>query len=298
MARSVTVARRSPDPFVHLSGRTMAKRPDVTRQSGKARHAAVVGRRREPMGGRGPLYRQLLGSINTRIQKGAWAADGQLPSERDLSEQFGVSRSTVRQALEQLSRAGLLKKVQGRGTFIAVQGPIAQSLQRVTAFREALAAHGLEPRLRMVSRTLVPCDVVLSRMLGVPPETALLYLVYLGLGDDEPLAIYRSYFAAGKVAELVKPFERTAASGAPPRMLSELYAERTGLDELRAEQTFEVRLATAEEAGLLGLERPAAVFNVTSLISTLGGEAVEYRLAVYRGDRYKFNIERLAHIMA
>ncbi|HKX18236.1 MAG TPA: GntR family transcriptional regulator [bacterium] len=275
----------------------MAQRPDVPKQSGKAKPAGVAGRRRDPMAGR-PLYRQLFGSINTRIQKGDWAADGQLPSERDLSEQFGVSRSTVRQALEQLSRAGLLKKVQGRGTFIAAHHPITQPLERVTAFREALAAQGLEPGLSIVSRTQVPCDVVLSRVLGVPPETALLYLVSLGLGDGDPLAIYRSYFAAHKVAALVGPFERMAASGTPPRMLSELYAERAGLHELRAEQTFEVRLATAEDAGLLGLERPAAVFSVASLISTLGGEAVEYRLAVYRGDRYKFNIERLAHIMA
>src|SRR5215831_10982777 len=66
-----------------------------------------------------PLYRQLLGSIDARIRKGDWGAGGQLPSERDLSEQFGVSRSTVRQALEQLSSAGLLKKIQGRGTFVA-----------------------------------------------------------------------------------------------------------------------------------------------------------------------------------
>lgn len=276
----------------------MALRPDATKQSGKPRPAALVGRRRESMEGRGPLYQRLFGSINTRIQKGDWAADAQLPSERDLSEQFGVSRSTVRQALEQLSRVGLLKKIQGRGTFIAAHGPITQPLQRVTAFREALAAQGLEPGLRIVSRTQVPCDVVLSRVLGVPPEAGLLHLVYLGLGDNDPLAIYRSYFAAGKVAPLVEPFERMAASGAPPRMLSELYAERAGLHELRAEQTFEVGLATTEDARLLGLERPAAVFNVTSLISTLSGEAVEYRLAVYRGDRYKFNIERLAHIMA
>jgi GntR family transcriptional regulator len=269
----------------------VAPRPDVgkrTRKPGPRAHAR----------GRGPLYRQLLGSINARIRKGDWGAGGQLPSERLLSDQFGVSRSTVRQALEQLSRAGLLQKVQGRGTFVATHGPISQPLGRVTAFREALAAQGMTPGLRVVSRTQEPCDVVLSRLLGVPPETTLLRLVYLGLGDDEPLAIYRSYFSAAKMTETVAMFCRAAASGAPPRLVSDLYAERTGLHELRAEQTFEVRLATAEEAAFLSLNRPAAVFHVTSLISARGGEPVEYRRAVYRGDRYKFNIERLAHIMA
>lgn len=269
----------------------MARRPDAgrrPRKPGPAAHAR----------GRGPLYRQLLGSINRRIRKGDWGAGGQLPSERDLSVQFGVSRSTVRQALEQLSHAGLLKKIRGRGTFVTPHEPITQPLGRVTAFREALAAQGMTPGLRVVSRTQEPCDVVLGRLLGVPPETALLHLVYLGLGDDEPLALYRSYVPAGKMAETVDKFCRAAASKIAPRMVSELYAERAGLPELRAEQTFEVRLATAEEAALLALARPAAVFSVTSLISTLGGEPVEYRRAVYRGDRYKFNIERLAHIMA
>ena len=268
----------------------MAQRPDVARH-GRKMGPGVYAR------GRGPLYRQLLGSINARIRKGDWGAGGQLPSERDLSEQFGVSRSTVRQALEHLARAGLLKKIQGRGTFVAAHGPITQPLGRVTAFREALAAQGMIPGLRVVSRTQEPGDVVLSRLLGIAPDTPLLHLVCLGLGDDEPLAIYRSYFPAAKAAETVEIFCRAAASGRP-RMLSELYAERTGLPELRAEQTFEVRLATAEEAALLSLDRPAAVFNVTSLISAPGGEPVEYRRAVYRGDRYKFNIERLAHIVA
>ncbi|MHB8730320.1 MAG: GntR family transcriptional regulator [bacterium] len=269
----------------------MTQRPNVAK---RARRPVLAAHAR----GRGPLYRQLLGSINARIREGDWGNGSQLPSERDLSEQFGVSRSTVRQALEQLSRAGLLKKIQGRGTFVAAHGPITQPLGRVTAFREALAAQGMTPGLRVVSRTQEPCDVVLSRLLGVPPETTLLHLVYLGLGDDEPLAIYRSYVSAITLSETVDMFCRVAASGAPPRMVSELHAERAGLHELRAEQTFEVRLATADEAALLALERPAAVFSVTSLISALGGGPVEYRRAVYRGDRYKFNIERLAHIMA
>ena len=270
-----------------------------------ARRPAIADRTRTPRAGAArtverqtPLYRQLLGSINARIHKGDWDAGGRLPSERDLCEEFGVSRSTVRQALEQLARAGLLNKIQGRGTFVAPHGPITQPLGRVTAFREALAAQGMTPGLRVLSRTQEPCDVVLSRLLGVPPETTLLHLTCLALGDGEPLAIYRSYFSAAKMADTVDGFYRAAASGASPRMLSELYAERTGLPELRAEQTFEVRLATAEEAALLGIGRPAAVFHVTSLVSTPGGEPVEYRRAVYRGDRYKFNIERLAHIMA
>gem|GEM_PF-536253 len=243
-----------------------------------------------------PLYRQLLTSLTAGIRRGDWEATGRLPSERDLSQQFGVSRSTVRQALEQLSASGLLKKVQGRGTFVASRGAITQPLGRVTAFREALAAQGITPGLRIVSRTLEPCDVVLSRLLGVPPASTLLLLVCLGLGDGEPLAIYRSYFSAPKVAGAVDEFCRAVAAGASPRMFCDAYAERAGMHELRAEQTFEARLATVEERALLALGRPAAVFDVTSLVSTTRGEPLEYRRAVYRGDWYKFNIERLAHI--
>jgi len=260
-------------------------------QRSRVSHRGVAAAR-----GHGPLYRQLLGSIDTRIRRGDWRTGAQLPSERDLSQRFGVSRSTVRQALEQLSRAGLLKKIQGRGTFVAAHGPITQPLERVTAFGEALAAQGMRPGLRVVSRTQEPCDVVLSRLLGVPAESTLVRLVYLGLGDDEPLVVYRSYLPALKMRGAVDAFCDAARAGASPRMLSEVYARRAGLAELRAEQTFEARTATAEEAALLGLERPAAVFSVTSLISGPGGGPVEYRRAVYRGDRYKFNIERVQRL--
>lgn len=243
-----------------------------------------------------PLYRQLLGSIDTRIRRGDWRTGVQLPSERDLSQQFGVSRSTVRQALEQLSRAGLLTKIQGRGTFVAAHGPITQPLERVTAFREALAAQGVRPGLRVVSRSQESCGVVLSRLLRVPTESTLVHLVCLGLGDDEPLVLYRSYFPALKMRGAVDAFCDAAESGAIPRMLSEVYARRARLSELRAEQTFEARMATAEEAALLSLEPPAAVFSVASLISGPGGDPVEYRRAVYRGDRYKFNMERVQRL--
>lgn len=206
--------------------------------------------------------------------------------------QFKVSRSTVRQALDLLTRAGLLERVQGRGTFVASHGPIAQPLDHVTAFREALAAQGIAPGLRLVEQMTVPCDVVLSRLLAVPPSAPLVRLVCLGLGNDEPLAIYRTYVSATELGDAVRAFRRAIAAGAPPPMVSELYARQRGLPGLRAEQTFETRVADADELALLSLRAPAAVFHVTSLISTPEGEPVEYRRAVYRGDRYTFNIER------
>ena len=241
---------------------------------------------------RSPLYQQLLGSIDTRIRRGDWETGTQLPSERDLSEQFGVSRSTVRQALEHLSRAGLLTKVQGRGTFVASHGSIAQPLERVTAFREALAARGMTPGMRIVSRTLEPCDYALARLLAVDPGSMLERLVCLGLGDREPLVLYRSHFPAAKMRDALDAFCRDVAAGATPPMPSDLYALRAGLRRLTAQQTFESRLATAEEQAVLSLDPPAAVFNVTSLVSAADGDPVEYRRAVYRGDRYNFNIER------
>lgn len=242
--------------------------------------------------GRGPLYRQLVGSLNAQIVRGALETGAQLPSERDLSEQFGVSRSTVRQALEHLSRAGLLKKIQGRGTFVADRVPIAQPLAHVTSFRDAIAARGMRPALRVVSRTQEPADYVLARILGVPPDSPLAHLVYLGLGDGDPLVVYRSAFPAAKMQAALDLFCRTAPSDTAPRMPAEVYARKAGILQLKAEQRFEARLATAEEARLLGIEEPAAVLHVTSLISGTNGDHVEYRHAVYRGDRYWFNMER------
>jgi len=236
-----------------------------------------------------PLYRQLVGSINTRIQRGDWETGAQLPSERELSEQFGVSRSTVRQALDGLARVGMLKKVQGRGTFVTGHGPINQPLAHATVFRETVAAQDMAPALRVIARTQEPADFVLGRLLSVPPNAMLIRLVWLGLGDREPLVLYKSYFSAPKMHEVLVAFCDVAAP-------SEHYALRAGVRELKAEQTFEARMATAEEADMLDLVAPTAVFNVTSLIYGPDGDRVEYRQAVYRGDRYKFNMERSLHL--
>ena len=85
---------------------------------------------------------------------------------------------------------------------------------------------------------------------------------------------------------------RSAPSDTAPRMPAEVYGRQAGILELKAEQRFEARLATREETGLFGKKAPAAVLNVTSLISGPGGAPIEYRRAVNRGDRYWFNMER------
>lgn len=246
----------------------------------------------------GPLYQRLMVALRSRILAGSLRAGAQLPPERELSEQFGVSRATVRQALDQLSRAGMLTRVQGRGTFVTAQDAITQPLDHVTAFREALAAQGRVPGLRLIERTTEAGDVVLSRLLGVPPNSPLTRLVCLGLGSDEPLAVYRSYVETERLGETVDAFCAAIAGGTPPPLVSELYAQRRRVAGLRAEQTFESRVAAADDHALLRLAAPAAVFHVTSLIFTPDGEPVEYRQAVYRGDRYKFNMERRLHIGA
>ena len=267
----------------------MTNRPNGDNRRAKPRPAVGVR-------GQRPLYRRLLGSIDTRIRRGDWATGAQLPSERELCEQFGVSRSTVRLALDQLSRAGVLERVQGRGTFVTPHGSITQPLEHVTAFREALAAQGMTPGMRIISRTQEPCDDMLARWLGVAPHSLLARLDYVGLGDGEPLVVYRSSFPAALMEETLDVFCAAVTSGGTPGMPLELFAARAGVPELMAKQTFEARLATAEETALLCLEPPAPVFLVTSLVSGPAGRPLEYRRAVYRGDRYQFNIERLQRL--
>jgi GntR family transcriptional regulator len=149
--------------------------------------------------------------------------------------------------------------------------------------------------MRLLSRTQGPCDYVLCRLLAIAPGSPVARLIVLGLGDGEPLVVYRSHLPAAAMQETLDVFCASIASEAAAPMPSELYARRTGLAEIRAEQTFEVRTATSEEARLLTVG-PAPVFAVTSLVFGPDGTALEYREAVYRGDRYKFNIERVLRL--
>jgi GntR family transcriptional regulator len=202
-----------------------------------------------------------------------------IPTERSLAAEFDVSRTTVRQALAELTVEGRLLRVQGKGTF-AAEPKVAQRLQ-LSSYTEDMRAQGRQPSSRLLEISEDPADIDLARLLAIRAGAKVLRMHRLRLADNEPMAIETTHLPLSRFRGL----RRYVSSGGS---LYQVLRERFGVEMGHAEETIETALASPEEAELLGADvgLPMLLLSRHSFDST--GNPVEWVRSVYRGDRYKF----------
>lgn len=226
-----------------------------------------------------PFYLQLKRVIETQVASGALPPHSRIPSERELSEQYGISRMTARRALLELTREGRIYTSVGKGTFVA-EPKISQNLQSLTSFSEEMRARGMRPAARVLRRELRPAGAEVAAALRVPAEATVLCLERLRLADDEPMAIERAHYCFPAMEEL----RGIALDGS----LYELLRERFGLFPAEAIQEFEARLATPPEQDLLRIGAGSAVLTIARTTLDQTQRPFEFVQAIYRADRYRF----------
>lgn len=143
-----------------------------------------------------PLYAQLRDAIRARILEGALSPGDRLPSESELSAVHGVSRITVRQALGDLQKAGLITRQQGKGAFVAPPHA-SPTLQRLQGLTEALAADGQSVHSKRLSLRNLRAPAPIARELGLTSGEPVTQLVSLRYLDRTPLSVNVSHFPAG-----------------------------------------------------------------------------------------------------
>jgi GntR family transcriptional regulator len=233
-----------------------------------------------------PYYAQIKDYILYRINHGELAAHDRVPSERSLSEQFGVSRLTVSKALKELVLEGKLYTRVGKGTFVR-EMPINQSLDVLTSFSAEMGRRGQLPSSRVLEALTVPATETLSRRLNVPVGVSLVKLKRVRLASEQPIALETAYLIAGDCEGMLERFDFRHES------LYRVLEQHYGLRLTRAEQEIEARLATAEEAEVLHLTGNSPVLSMLRVTFVDDARAVEYVESAYRGDRYKFR----AHLL-
>jgi GntR family transcriptional regulator len=205
-----------------------------------------------------------------------------IPSERQLSANLGVSRLTVRAALDNLVREGYLVRRRGAGTFVS-EPKIAQELT-MTSFTEDMRRRGMRPESRTLDLRTVPAGARLGRVLHVSPSERIVVAKRLRLADDETMAIETLHVRDALVPGL-------SARELEERSFYELLSERYGIDIVGGIQTIEPTVTNEEESEALGvpLHSPAFLFERVTRAET--GEIVEYVRSIYRGDRYRLVTE-------
>jgi GntR family transcriptional regulator len=228
-----------------------------------------------------PLYTQLKESIVNDILAGRYGPHQRLPSERDLSIHYNVSRMTVRQALLELGRDGMIYTRAGKGTFVA-EPKIDQRLRTLSGFTQDVNARGGKSSSRVLEFRVVAAAPDIAAALRLAPGTEVFILSRLRLADGVPLALESAYL----------PFKMFPGLLDHDFTIESLYSvleNEHNCPLTQAEQTIESALANKREAEMLEVISPAAVFKIQRLSMTNDGLPVEYVVSVYRGDRYKFH---------
>ncbi|RYY50957.1 MAG: GntR family transcriptional regulator, partial [Comamonadaceae bacterium] len=229
-----------------------------------------------------PLYARLRDALRARILDGQLAPGDQLPSESELSAAHGVSRITVRQALGDLQKAGLIVRLQGKGAFVAPPHA-TQQLQRLEGLAEALAGRGQSVHSKRLAFKPVKAGGDLALDLGVAAGTAVMQLLSLRYLDRTPLSLNTSHFAPGLG-------ERVARVDLSGRDLLEVLERDLALPVRQARLDIRAVAMPAREARWLKVEPGVPALRVHRRVLGEGEVPLQTETALYPGDRFDYQL--------
>jgi GntR family transcriptional regulator len=202
-----------------------------------------------------------------------------IPSERQLSVDLGVSRLTVRAALDDLVREGYLVRRRGAGTFVS-EPKVAKGVGTVSSFSDDMRERGMTPASRTLDLQVVPAGARLGRILHVSPSEPVAVIKRLRMADGEPMAIELLHVRQSLVPGLT-------ASDLEENSFYDLLVARYAVEIVGGTQTVEPTVTNEEESAALGvpLHSPALLFE--RVTRSQAGDIVEFTSSTYRGDRYR-----------
>ncbi len=155
--------------------------------------------------GAGTLYHSLGHIIRSKIQSGEWAVGQQILSEREMMKIFNLSRATVRQGIENLVKEGVLKRVQGKGTFVSPP-KVEHGILRLLEFSDVLAQNGMRAAVRLTGQGCAAPPANVQKILGLSGVEQTAWLRCLVSVNEEPILIETSYFSAGRFPGLLETY--------------------------------------------------------------------------------------------
>ncbi|MEV4945481.1 GntR family transcriptional regulator [Streptomyces sp. NPDC053755] len=229
-----------------------------------------------------PLYYQLARQLEAAIGSGALTPGTLLGNEIDLATRLGLSRPTVRQAIQSLVDKGLLVRRRGVGTQV-VHSRVRRPLE-LSSLYDDLEAEGRRPATLVLANRIEPATARVAAALGVPEGSDVRFLDRLRAAHGEPMARLRNHLPAGLLDLGTERLETTGLY----RMM-----RGAGITLHSARQTVGARAATAAEAEQLGEEEGAPLLTMERTTFDDTGRAVEFGSHAYRASRYSFEFQLL-----
>jgi DNA-binding GntR family transcriptional regulator len=225
-----------------------------------------------------PLYFQIATRLEKAIKDGTLPAGARLENEIAFGERLGLSRPTVRRAIQDLADKGLLVRRRGIGTQV-VHGQVTRGVE-LTSLHEDLVRSGFKPSTQILKYEVTKADKNIAEKLDIEVGSKILYLKRLRLADNVPMSVLENYLPA----DLADIAESDLAEHGLYQML-----RARGVNIRVAKQRIGARKASREESDLLSIEKSSALLAMDRTAYDNSGRAVEYGHHCYRPDLYSFD---------
>lgn len=232
-----------------------------------------------------PLYQQLRNILKRKIISEEWPVGTIIPTEKELIEEYEVSRTTVREAITELVNQGLLQKKQGKGT-IVIASRVEEKLGRLTGFAEEISDKGLEHSARLLSAEFRKNRFYEISQLGLDENATVFLVDRIRFADKQPVAYERSCWPEDIGRLLVNEDLNSVA-------FYKVLEEKYGVELKEATDTILAVNATQHEADLLGVVPGEALLERRRISCDIHGRPIEYTRTKYRSDKYAYKVKLL-----
>lgn len=228
-----------------------------------------------------PAYIKIHDQIKDEIERQIWKIGERLPSERDLADQFGVSRMTLRQAITLLVEEGVLERKVGSGTFVASRR-VQEKMRGTTSFTEIVHSQGKTPSTRLISYQKRLASETEIQHLNLKPNEYVIRMERVRFADQLPLV-----FETASIPEsLIRHVNQTDVTEHFFKTLTD-----SGYEIGRSQQTIYAKTASERIAEYLGVKKGHAILALTQISYFSDGQPFEYVRSQYVGDRFEFYLE-------
>lgn len=230
-----------------------------------------------------PLYFQVATTLEQAIRSGQIPPGARLENEIAIGQRLGLSRPTVRRAMQELVDRGLLVRRRGIGTQV-VQGQVTRQVELTSLYEDLKSLHQ-EPGTRVLTHQHIPASAAVAEALAVEPGSPVVYIRRQRSTDGAPVAVLENY--------LPLEFEDITTEQLEERGLYQIMRGR-GVTIRIAKQKIGARRAQGDESELLGIDKGGPVLTMERVAFDGSGRAIEYGHHCYRPDMYSFETTLVA----
>lgn len=234
-----------------------------------------------------PLYYQLKELIMEEIRKGNYNSGDVIPTEKNISDFFQISRTTVRQAITELVQEGWLYRVKSKGTYVAQKKIQQDFMQKLETYEDQMKRLGVVPHTEVLEFRVVYAPHVVAEKLQVPEKSEVIYLYRKRFADEIPIVLVETYLPLEDCEFLL---DRDMQNESLYKNLS-----RTEITRIYCvKRVVEAVEASTNDVKLLNIKKGKPVQKFETIGFNVFGKPIEYSIARYRGDYNRFEVMIIA----